>query len=302
MQEPLAFLNGRWIPASAAAVSVSDVGFILGATVAEQLRTFAGTIFHLDEHLARLAQSLEIVGLQTGMAREELARTARELVARNHALLPPGDDLALSIFVTPGDYPRYVDVSSNVSPLPLGGGQGVRLGAHTARWRCFFAGSPHPNPLPKGEGTIMNPPSQGEETVARHFETRYESPGPTVCLHTYPLPFHRWAARYREGQALATTEVEQVSLALLAAESEMPQPHALLLGRPTGRGPGSARSGVAAGRARLCDRGLHGQPVDLPGGRRSGVAADQESVARHQPGSRGRTGRAARHPRTASAI
>ena len=43
---------------------MSDVGFILGATVAEQLRTFAGQIFHLDDHLARLAQSLEIVGLR----------------------------------------------------------------------------------------------------------------------------------------------------------------------------------------------------------------------------------------------
>ena len=107
MQEPLAFLGGRWIAASAAAVSVSDVGFILGASVAEQMRTFAGQVFHLDDHLARLAQSLAIVGLQPGMTGDEFAQTARELVARNHALLAPGDDLALSIFVTPGDYPTY---------------------------------------------------------------------------------------------------------------------------------------------------------------------------------------------------
>jgi branched-subunit amino acid aminotransferase/4-amino-4-deoxychorismate lyase len=157
MQEPLAFFNGRWIPVSTAAVSVSDAGFILGATVAEQLRTFAGKIFHLDDHLARLAQSLEIVGLQPGMSGEEFARTAHELVARNHALLLPGDDLALSIFVTPGDYPSY--------------GEKRRTG-----------GSP-----------------------------AVVSPSPAVCLHTYPLPFHRWAERYREGQALATTDVEQVS-------------------------------------------------------------------------------------------
>ncbi len=107
MQEPLAFFDGRWIPASAAAVSVSDAGFILGATVAEQLRTFAGKVFHLDDHLARLAQSLEIVGLQPGMTLEQFARTACELAAGNHAALAPGDDLALSIFVTPGDYPTY---------------------------------------------------------------------------------------------------------------------------------------------------------------------------------------------------
>jgi branched-subunit amino acid aminotransferase/4-amino-4-deoxychorismate lyase len=153
MKEPLAFFDGRWIAASAAAVSVNDVGFILGVTVAEQLRTFAGKIFHLEGHLDRLAQSLEIVGLQPRMTRDEFAGTARELVARNHPLLDGGDDLALSIFVTPGDYPTY--------------GEKRRGGAAL--------------------------------------------PEPTVCLHTYPLPFHRWAERYRTGQALATTEVEQVS-------------------------------------------------------------------------------------------
>ena len=88
--EPMAFLNGRWIPASAAAVPVSDAGFVLGATVAEQLRTFAGKLFRLDDHLARLAHSLEIVGVKPGMTPEQLARTAEELVARNHALLAAG--------------------------------------------------------------------------------------------------------------------------------------------------------------------------------------------------------------------
>jgi branched-subunit amino acid aminotransferase/4-amino-4-deoxychorismate lyase len=45
-------------------------------------------------------------------------------------------------------------------------------------------------------------------------ETHAEPPGPArpaVCLHTYALPFHLWARKYREGQALVTTEVEQVS-------------------------------------------------------------------------------------------
>ena len=107
MDEPVAFLNGRWIPASAAAVSVGDAGFVLGAAVAEQVRTFAGKLFRLDEHLARLAHSLEIVGLQPGMTAEQFAAVAEELVARNYALLAPGDDLGLSIFVTPGTYPTY---------------------------------------------------------------------------------------------------------------------------------------------------------------------------------------------------
>jgi branched-subunit amino acid aminotransferase/4-amino-4-deoxychorismate lyase len=34
---------------------------------------------------------------------------------------------------------------------------------------------------------------------------------PTVCLHTFPLRFDLWADKFRRGQALATTDVEQVS-------------------------------------------------------------------------------------------
>ena len=145
---PQAYLNGQWIPASAAAVSVGDAGFVLGATVAEQLRTFGGKLFHLDDHLARLEHSLEIIGVEPGVSRGELAELSRQIVERNHRLLAAGDDLGLSIFVTPGMYPAY---------------------------------------------SLAGP-------------TR-----PTVCLHTYPLPFRLWAGKYRTGQALVTTDVEQVS-------------------------------------------------------------------------------------------
>ena len=132
-------------------MSVGDAGFVLGTTVAEQLRTFGGKLFHLDDHLTRLAHSLEIVGLQPGMTHEQLAEVAEELVARNHPLSASGDDLGLSIFLTPGIYPAYA-----------------------AREKTGTAASP------------------------------------TVCLHTYPLPFHLWAAKYREGQVLVTTDIEQV--------------------------------------------------------------------------------------------
>lgn len=160
MDEPQAFLNGRWISASAAAVPVGDAGFVLGATVAEQLRTFAGRLFRLKDHLARLEQSLQTVGVDPGMTVDQLAQVAREIVARNHRLLAAGDDLGLSVFVTPGCYPAY-------------------------------------SRLRRSEGSAPCPSDQGA--------------GPTVCLHTYPLPFRLWAEKYRWGEALVTTEVEQVS-------------------------------------------------------------------------------------------
>jgi branched-chain amino acid aminotransferase len=148
MDEPQAYLNGRFLAASAATLSVTDAGFVLGAAVAEQVRTFAGKLFRLDDHLARLKQSLDTIGVDPGLGQEELSRIAQELVARNYRLLTRGDDLGLSIVVTPGPYAAYAP----------------------------------------------SVPAQ-----------------PTVCLHTYLLPFRLWASKYRTGQALVTTDVEQVS-------------------------------------------------------------------------------------------
>ena len=148
MAEALAFLNGRFVPAAEAVLPVYDAGFVQGTTVAEQLRTFGGKLFRLEAHLQRLMHSLGIVGVEPGYTTTELAATAQELVARNHAVLAAGDDLGLAMFVTPGVYPTMV-----ASPYP----------------------------------------------------------GPTVCMHTNPLPFHFWADKYRGGETLVTTHVQQVS-------------------------------------------------------------------------------------------
>jgi branched-subunit amino acid aminotransferase/4-amino-4-deoxychorismate lyase len=113
MTEQQAFYNGRWVPESQLAVSIFDAGFVLGATVTEQLRTFGGQIFRLEDHLGRLYRSLEIVSIEPGIGSGQLADVARRLVAHNYALLPEGDDLALGIFVTPGPYPAMAGATAS---------------------------------------------------------------------------------------------------------------------------------------------------------------------------------------------
>jgi branched-subunit amino acid aminotransferase/4-amino-4-deoxychorismate lyase len=102
MPEALAFLNGAFVPAAQAAVPIDDAGFMLGVTIPEQLRTFGGKLFRLEEHLARLARSLEIVGIDCPYSQSALAEFALRLVANNYPLLSAGEDLGLTIFVTPG--------------------------------------------------------------------------------------------------------------------------------------------------------------------------------------------------------
>jgi branched-chain amino acid aminotransferase len=146
MSQSIAYFRGKRIAAHELAVPVSDAGFMLGVTVAEQLRTFGGKIFRLGAHLDRLFRSLAIVGVDCPLNRDELTEIAFELVEHNHELLAPGDDLGLTMFVTPG---------------PM-----------------------HPEP--------------GHPA------------GPTVCLHTAPLRFNTFAAKYDSGESLATTDIVQV--------------------------------------------------------------------------------------------
>ena len=102
MTEPLAYLNGDFIPASQLVVSTEDLGFAQGVSISERLRTFRGQLFRLDEHLERLANSLRIVDLQPGLSIARIGELADELVSRNRHLLTEGDDLGVSLFITPG--------------------------------------------------------------------------------------------------------------------------------------------------------------------------------------------------------
>ena len=114
--EPLAYLNGRWIPLSQAAVGVFDTGFLQGVTVAEQLRTFGGKLFRLEQHLARLAHSLAIIGVDPGLPLAEIGQIASELVEQNAKLLDPADDQQATIFVTPGIGSTYAAMMSQKGP------------------------------------------------------------------------------------------------------------------------------------------------------------------------------------------
>ncbi len=107
MTEPLAYLNGQFVPASQLVLPVYDVGFVQGVAVSEQLRTFGGQLFRLGEHLQRLRRSLEIIGLSEQVNLDELAEAATTLVTQNHGLGNPADDLGLSLFATPGPYATF---------------------------------------------------------------------------------------------------------------------------------------------------------------------------------------------------
>ncbi len=103
-----AWLDGRFLPRGSLALPVGDAGFVLGATVTEQLRTFRGRLFLPAPHARRLENSLGLIGLAPAWPIDSIMQAAETVAHHNHALLDtaaeePPPDMGLVIFVTAGD-------------------------------------------------------------------------------------------------------------------------------------------------------------------------------------------------------
>ncbi len=120
----------------------------MGITISEQLRTFRGKLFRMDDHWRRLARSLEIVGTTPPDSLAELSFAAEQVAKHNFTLMQPGDDLGLVIAITPGSFATFARTAND---------------------------------------------------------------GPATVIHSYPLPFARWAKSIQTGMSLRIAPQRQIS-------------------------------------------------------------------------------------------
>jgi len=59
----MVFLNGRYVAASEAQVSVFDRGFLYGDGLFETMRVFNGRLFRWEQHYDRLKSGARFLGL-----------------------------------------------------------------------------------------------------------------------------------------------------------------------------------------------------------------------------------------------
>ena len=90
-------LNGQLQPLSQAKVSVLDRGFIFGDGVYEVIPVYGRRLFRFDEHMARLARSLDKLRIPNPHQRDEWLRQVRSLVSA-----VPAEDQLVYIQVTRG--------------------------------------------------------------------------------------------------------------------------------------------------------------------------------------------------------
>lgn len=117
------FLNGQWLPANQAQVSVFDRGFLFGDGIYEVLPVYGHHLLRLDEHLERLSNSLKEVGIQDPYNREEWRQLFCNLLLQNNA-----ENCSIYLQITRGNtgsrdhsIPKDLEptVFACVNPLPI---------------------------------------------------------------------------------------------------------------------------------------------------------------------------------------
>ncbi len=125
--EPLVFLNGRYVRQAGAGLSLHDAGFVMGATVTDLCRTFHRRLYRWAEHLERFGRSCRAAFLTLPLGEQDITERAAELLAHNGGLLAAGQELALVLFATPGPIGFYLG-----EPSGLGVGEApATFGMHT---------------------------------------------------------------------------------------------------------------------------------------------------------------------------
>ena len=79
----LVYLNGEYIPANEAKISIFDAAVMLGDMVTESTRTFAHKPFKLAEHIDRLYKSLKVTRINPGMTAAQMTELSLEVLEKN---------------------------------------------------------------------------------------------------------------------------------------------------------------------------------------------------------------------------
>jgi branched-chain amino acid aminotransferase len=79
----IAYVNGEYVNAAEATVSIFDHGLLYGDGVFEGMRVFDGALFRPFDHLARLGRSARTIGLEPPLGTQGLLEVIAEVVERS---------------------------------------------------------------------------------------------------------------------------------------------------------------------------------------------------------------------------
>lgn len=113
LEDGICYINGQFVSANDARVSIFDRGFTSGEGVYDVTRSYAQKLFRLDQHVRRLFRSLRYCRLDCGMSMQEMTKISIDIFERNAKLLPHDEDCNLWQVVS-----RGVDRFAKGKPVP----------------------------------------------------------------------------------------------------------------------------------------------------------------------------------------
>lgn len=107
------YLNGKYLPAADASISIFDRGFIFGDGVYEVIPVYGGRLFRLQQHLDRLRYSLGEIRLPAPLSDKAVSLIFERLL--NGRI----DDASIYLQITRGCAPRNHAFPENITPTVL---------------------------------------------------------------------------------------------------------------------------------------------------------------------------------------
>jgi branched-chain amino acid aminotransferase len=117
------YVDGKFVPDNQAMIPVDDLAVLRGFGICDIMRTFHGKPYFIDEHIQRLVDSGERIGLSLPWTMDEIKAIVLETLQKNKQT----DEANIRIvitggsspdFLTPGGNPRLIVMITPIKKLP----------------------------------------------------------------------------------------------------------------------------------------------------------------------------------------
>ncbi|MBC7264478.1 MAG: branched-chain-amino-acid transaminase [Chloroflexi bacterium] len=110
----IVYINGDFVPGPQAKISVFDRGLLYADAIFEGIREYSGKVFKLDEHIDRLYESAQIIGLRIPLSKAEMKGVILETLRRNKL-----QDAHIRPIITRGAGTMGVDPGKGLEPTVI---------------------------------------------------------------------------------------------------------------------------------------------------------------------------------------
>ncbi len=119
----IVYVDGKFVPWDKAVIPVDDLAVLRGYAVCDIMRTFQGTPYFLDEHIQRLMDSAEKIGITLPWQAGEIKRIVTQVLDKNPKLAEANIRIIITggsspDFFTPSQSPRLIVLATDIPSLP----------------------------------------------------------------------------------------------------------------------------------------------------------------------------------------